>query len=372
MGDDNNIVSGPKLQSKVDMPETQMSKKYGIGFKLLQKQGWKGGGLGSKQDGIANPVEVAVRGRNQGLSQDDVTAKLNQNLHGYKNEGGPKSAMDMLLGDAKTRQAEKVKREVKEQEKGWKKNAAPRQKREEYVPARELRKDVPKTYVIRDMTGPQERIVTTLEGGGFQAGELAQSIEFGRLQELKFNMRVIVEQCKIELDTLCHELECEDEAIKSLEDELARQINATDDNEKTKNNNDVLFQDEEPKMDSSHLVSIYTFLEQCSEREFHSIISEVRELRRHYPMSFQNDVVNCACVSTIAPKAKKEIDALPDGILQNQNEALNMIVSVRNAMGIVNDNSWPAFVRQVLLEKLRSELVSWSVREVSAVDFLKR
>lgn len=45
----------------------KMERTYGVGFKLLKKMGFKGGGLGRHGTGVANPLEVRVREKNRGL-----------------------------------------------------------------------------------------------------------------------------------------------------------------------------------------------------------------------------------------------------------------------------------------------------------------
>ncbi|XP_052889741.1 uncharacterized protein LOC128298050 [Anopheles moucheti] len=56
---------------------TQCYQQYNIGYRLLQKLGWTGGALGSKQTGILEPIEVSGKFDRRGLGAR-VTVKKNR------------------------------------------------------------------------------------------------------------------------------------------------------------------------------------------------------------------------------------------------------------------------------------------------------
>ncbi|XP_055678997.1 NF-kappa-B-repressing factor-like [Lutzomyia longipalpis] len=56
-----------------------------LGFKLLKSLGWKGGSLGTKQDGIVNPVELSVNIGRQGLGATTNSDHYRKMLQNYKN-----------------------------------------------------------------------------------------------------------------------------------------------------------------------------------------------------------------------------------------------------------------------------------------------
>uniref|UniRef100_A0A1B0DCU7 Uncharacterized protein n=1 Tax=Phlebotomus papatasi TaxID=29031 RepID=A0A1B0DCU7_PHLPP len=64
---------------------TEKIGENNLGFKLLKSLGWKGGGLGSKNDGIVNPVELSVNIGRQGLGATTNTDYYRNILRKYKN-----------------------------------------------------------------------------------------------------------------------------------------------------------------------------------------------------------------------------------------------------------------------------------------------
>lgn len=53
------VADEPKLDTK------------NIGFKLMQKLGWKGGGLGVKDDGIVDPITAQIKIGRKGLGNQE-------------------------------------------------------------------------------------------------------------------------------------------------------------------------------------------------------------------------------------------------------------------------------------------------------------
>ncbi|PFH38523.1 G-patch domain-containing protein [Besnoitia besnoiti] len=139
----------------------KMEKTYGVGFKLLKKMGFKGGGLGRHGTGVANPIEVRVREKNRGLQESGERV-------GRPSTGKGSTALDILLGkrdDAASGFSEAWKKG------GDKLSAAERRKKrlaqtaaeiaaEGRLQAQRSRDKVAAASVrILDMTGPEIRVI---------------------------------------------------------------------------------------------------------------------------------------------------------------------------------------------------------------------
>ncbi|CBZ53501.1 hypothetical protein NCLIV_032880 [Neospora caninum Liverpool] len=154
---------GPVTVEKNTWGFAKMEKTYGVGFKLLQKMGFKGGGLGRHGTGVANPLEVRVREKNRGLQ--DSGEKV-----GRASKGKGLTALDILLGKKRDEGREGISDEWK---KGRGAGQAPSERRrrrlaqtaseiaaEGRLQVERAREKLAASSVrILDMTGPDVRII---------------------------------------------------------------------------------------------------------------------------------------------------------------------------------------------------------------------
>ncbi|KAI3905813.1 hypothetical protein MKW98_006447 [Papaver atlanticum] len=142
-----------KIEGGVQQEEKRSVKqKKDIGMELLEKMGYKGGGLGKNEQGIVDPIQVILRPKHMGLS-------FNNDSKEVKNPAKP-------IGKENLEQKKSLPPVFKE--KRWSKQNARKNKNKDCITAAELL--ATKKYggsevdqKIIDMRGPQVRVLTNLE-----------------------------------------------------------------------------------------------------------------------------------------------------------------------------------------------------------------
>lgn len=174
------VEQGPRLPSRNKLSFGQMATNYGKGFAMLQKMGFQGGGLGARQDGIANPIEVLRRKDRQGLQ--DEGEMLGQDLYGHDAVGSTVS-VEELLGP----KAPKGQQAGPKPGESWQRATRAKKPRTVYKTAAEVANE-PHVMRIVDMRGPEVRVAASFS-------ELAASISgdtVKSLKELRHNARLLV------------------------------------------------------------------------------------------------------------------------------------------------------------------------------------
>ncbi|BFI30199.1 tuftelin-interacting protein 11 [Marchantia polymorpha subsp. ruderalis] len=189
-------------------PEVGTFEKHtkGIGLKLLEKMGYKGGGLGKNQQGIAAPIEAKLRPVKMGMGFND----FRETSTGLPPAPGGTGAQEMV-------------KEVKEKpkEKLW--HVRNRNKKnKDYVTASELlsqKQGVETVQTVLDMRGPQVRVLTNLES--LNAENVAKE-ENRPMPELQHNIRLIVDLAEAEIQVCDRKLAHERDSIVILKKETER------------------------------------------------------------------------------------------------------------------------------------------------------
>lgn len=156
----------------------------GIGMRLLEKMGYKGGGLGKNEQGIAVPIEAKLRPKKMGMGFNDFreTSAGLPSLPGTEEQGEK-------MKELKPRPREKL----------WSRDT--RSKKKEYITAAELlaqkeEQGVEVVQKVLDMRGPQVRVLTNLENLNAEQKAIENDAP---MPELQHNVKLIVDMAEADI-----------------------------------------------------------------------------------------------------------------------------------------------------------------------------
>eukprot|EP00252_Welwitschia_mirabilis_P014179 TRINITY_DN31237_c0_g1_i1.p1 TRINITY_DN31237_c0_g1~~TRINITY_DN31237_c0_g1_i1.p1 ORF type:complete len:862 (+),score=167.71 TRINITY_DN31237_c0_g1_i1:180-2765(+) len=199
---DRMVSSKSRVFGNSDIGEFEKHTK-GIGLKLLEKMGYKGGGLGKNQQGIAVPIEAKLRPRNMGMGFNDF-----------------KEASSVPSLSAFQPEAEELK--PKTREKLWTKTSKNRKK--EYVTAEEFlakkhEEGIEVVQKVLDMRGPQVRVLTNLESLNAEQKAIEEQMP---MPELQHNIRLLVDTTEADIQKFDRDLRHARESVAIFQKEKER------------------------------------------------------------------------------------------------------------------------------------------------------
>jgi len=343
------VEQGPKLQAKNQMSFNEMSTQYGMGYAMMMKMGFKGGGLGRHEDGIANPIEVNVRKGKAGIQ--DEGEKVDQDLYG--NEGfKEKATIEELLGGGSNNKS----KEPKASE-GWKKGERGAKKpRTVYKTAAEVAAEAGEQSTMRiiDMRGPETKIASSFsELQSALGGDTVKS-----LKELRHNTRLLVAKYEDKIRSIA-------EKKKHYEDVL---LAVSKECEQTKAAKGLSASDLKQCKSMVKKIDDLRSLQDQGTITIKEMAASFSSLRSDQPKAFKALRVFDVAVALAVPLAKKELAAWKP--LQRPNEGISALASWKGVLETEDVKAITILCDEVLLPKLRSALIDWSVRDFDSCILL--
>uniref|UniRef100_A0A7N2L8S4 G-patch domain-containing protein n=1 Tax=Quercus lobata TaxID=97700 RepID=A0A7N2L8S4_QUELO len=264
----------------------------GIGMKLLQKMGYKGGGLGKNAQGILSPIEPKLRPKNMGMGFNETEEENKKNKKG-------------LLGS----DCEGVER-VKEKQRLWwwssTTTTRTKKKKKEEVEEEDEEEEKGSSVVVQmvyDMRGPEVRLLTNLEN-------LKNEVP---MPELQYNVRLVVDSVEFEMERSDRDLRSEEATLERLKEEKERLV--------------VVAERQRKQLYSmGEILSVLDQLEEEDDSKLDSltVAEQFIELRSRFPEDFKLYNLSCIACSYALPLFIREFQGWDP--LQNPFHAVGVSV----------------------------------------------
>jgi tuftelin-interacting protein 11 len=181
----------------------------GIGSKLLEKMGYKGGGLGKNEQGIAKPIEAKLRPKNMGMGFNE----FRETMTGLPPPPGMQQPDEDVVVE-KPKSKEKLWLEKNK----WKKKTELRTAAE-LIAEKEAQNGGIVHQTVLDMRGPQPRLLTNLENLNAEQTAIEDDTP---MPELQHNLRLIVDMTEAEVQTCNQKLQSERDTVLILNKDRER------------------------------------------------------------------------------------------------------------------------------------------------------
>ncbi|KAH6803226.1 GC-rich sequence DNA-binding factor-like protein with Tuftelin interacting domain-containing protein [Perilla frutescens var. frutescens] len=226
------IREGAKLREEKEKEKAKQSSKKesdpncvgefekhtkGIGMRLLEKMGYKGGGLGKYAQGILAPIEAKLRPKNMGM--------------GFNDDKEAARAPPVIIQESNEKSVPLPK------DKLWSKKVS---KKKVYITTEELlllaqkqERGFEVVQKVFDMRGPQVRVLTNLENLNAEERDVP-------MPKLQHNIKLIVDIVEHHIQKLDNNLRNERETVAALQKEKEKLQNEAYDQKQQLGNMEVI------------------------------------------------------------------------------------------------------------------------------------
>ncbi|XP_015938765.2 septin and tuftelin-interacting protein 1 homolog 1-like [Arachis duranensis] len=313
----------------------------GIGMKLLEKMGYRGGGLGKNEQGIVAPIEVKMRAKNSGIGFSDAREV-------------PPPPLPVLQQQNKSTVGAVQPAASRTKERLWSKQSRLKKKKEEevYVTAEELlaskqEQNLEVVQKVYDMRGPQVRVYTNLSD--LNAEEKAKE-EDVPMPELQHNVGLIVGLAEADIQEIDRDLRRERETALSLKKEKEKlESEAAFQKRQLDNMEEIMSVLDEVGEESTSGTLTLDFLARC-----------FTDLHERYADSYKLCNLSCIACSYAPPLFIREFQGWDP--LRNPSHGLELVSTWKTVFDAVN---WEQLMLRFIVPKLQLVLQEFEVNPAS-------